>query len=91
MALGNQAAALAELGKLDEALERYEQSIPLFDQVGNNDYKATVLKAIAGIKLRKGKLQDTAMGMLDSLGATEKPNFFQRILKFILRIFMRNG
>ena len=90
MALGNQAAALAELGNKEEALALYEHSIKLFDQVeGAGEYRAEVSKAIAAIKLSKGNLQDTAINMLDSLGSTPKPTVFQRILKFLLRIFVR--
>ena len=85
MALGNQAAALDTLGKTEEALSLYQEAVKLFDEVGEDDLKAIVLKSIAGIKLRKGKVQDSAMDMLDSLGATQKPTFFQRILKFFLR------
>ncbi len=86
MALGNQAAALDALGRLDEALELYESSATLFWEIGEKDYQSTVLKSIAGIKLRKGKLQDTAGVMLESLSTNPKPNIFQRILKFLLRI-----
>ncbi|MBT3337315.1 MAG: tetratricopeptide repeat protein [Anaerolineae bacterium] len=86
MALGNQAAALDALGRLDEALALYESSAALFGGINEKDYQATVLKSIAGIKLRKGKFQDTAYTMLDSLGAAPKPNIFQRILKFFLRL-----
>ncbi len=86
MALGNQASALDALGKAEEAIALYQQSVQLFDQIGEADLKATVLKSIAAIKLRKGKIQDSAIDMLDSLGATPKPTFFQRILKFFLRL-----
>ncbi len=86
MALGNQAAALDELGDSEEALRLYQKSVRLFGEIDENDYQETVLKSIAAIELRKGKLQDTAVTMLQSLGATEKPNIFQRFMKFILRI-----
>lgn len=86
MALGNQAAALAELGDADEALDLYRKSAALFGEIGESDYEETVLKSIAAIELKSGKLQDTAYTMLESLGAVKKPNLFQRFLKFILRI-----
>ncbi len=86
MALGNQAAALAELGDTDEALALYRKSATLFGEIGESDYQETVLKAIAAIELKNGKLQDTAYTMLESLGSVKKPNLFQRFLKFILRI-----
>ena len=86
MALGNQAAALDTLGNQEEALRLYQQSADLFGEVGEGDYQETVLKSIAAIKLRDGKLQDTAYTMLDSLQAAQKPTLFQRIMKFLLRI-----
>mgnify|MGYP004008813307 FL=1 len=86
MAIGNQAAALDELGDLDEAIVLYHQSASLFAEIGEGDYQETVLKSIAAIELRSGKLQNTAQTMLASLSATKKPNLFQRFLKFILRI-----
>ena len=85
MALGNQAAALDELGASDEAIDIYNKSAALFGEIGEGDFQETVLKSIAAIKLRSGKLQDTAFTMLESLGATKKPSVFQRFLKFILR------
>ncbi len=86
LALGNQAAALDALGQLDEALTLYEKSADLFGEIGEGEYQEIVLKSIAAIKLRSGKLQDSAYTMLDSLSAIKKPNLFQRFLKFILRI-----
>ena len=86
MALGNQAAALNELGRQDEALTLYRKSAALFGEIGEGDYQEIVLKSIAAIELRNGKLHDTAQTMLDSLGAVKKPNLFQRFLKFLLRI-----
>jgi tetratricopeptide (TPR) repeat protein len=80
MALGNQAAALETLKRLDEALALYERAAELFAQSGERD-----LRSAAGIRLKQGKLSDAGMDMLGSLGAVEKPNLLQRILKFLLR------
>ena len=85
MALGNQAAALEALKRLDEALPLYERAAELFDQAGEKDMRSLVLKSVAAIRLKQGKLSDAGMEMLGSLGAVEKPNLLQRILKFILR------
>jgi tetratricopeptide (TPR) repeat protein len=85
MALGNQAAALAELKRNEEAIALYERAAALFAEVGEGDLRSMVLKGAAGIRLKQGKLNDTAMDMLGSLGAVEKPTIFQRILKFLLR------
>lgn len=86
MALGNQAAALEALKRLNEALPLYERAAELFDQVGEKDMRALVLKSVAAIRLKQGKLNEAGMEMLGSLGAVEKPNLLQRFLKFILRL-----
>jgi tetratricopeptide (TPR) repeat protein len=86
MALGNQAAALEALKRFDEALPLYERAAELFDQAGEKDMRSLVLKSVAAIRLKQGKLSDAGMEMLGSLGAVEKPNLLQRFLKFILRL-----
>jgi tetratricopeptide (TPR) repeat protein len=85
MALGNQAAAQDELGNAEEALKLYRKSAALFGEIGEGNYQETVLKSIAAIELKTGKIQNTAYTMLESLSATKKPNLLQRFLKFILR------
>ena len=85
MAVGNQAAALEALKRPNEALAYYERAAGLFAQAGEGDMRAMVLKSAAAIRLKQGKLNDSAMDMLGSLGATEKPNLLQRFLKFLLR------
>lgn len=86
MALGNQAAALDALKHFDEALPLYERAAELFELTGEKDLRAMVLKSVAAIRLKQGKLNEAGMEMLGSLGAVEKPSLFQRILRFILRL-----
>jgi len=85
MALGNQAAALEGLKRYDEAIAAYERSAELFAQVGEGDLRAMVLKSAAAIKLKTGKLTDSAFKMMGSLDVKDNPTFFERILKFFLR------
>ena len=85
MALGNQAAALEEIGLHDEAIEKYEKSANLFNQIGEGDLSAMVLKSSAAIKLKTGKITDSAFRMIGSLEAKKNPSFFERILRFLLR------
>jgi tetratricopeptide (TPR) repeat protein len=86
MALANQAAALEALDRLDEAIEIYERSAALLEEAGAGDTHAYVMKALAAIRLRRGKVSESAMDMLSYLNALEKPNFLQRLLKTILRL-----
>jgi len=85
MAFGNQAAALEALKKVDQALEAYERSAELFAEAGEGDMRATVLQSAAMLKLKRGKMVDSALSMIGSVESTKKPNLFQRFLRFILR------
>ena len=85
MALGNQAAALEALNRYDEATEKYDLAAQLFDQAGEGDLRAMVMKSSAAIKLKKGKVTDSAFKMMGSLDAKDNPSFFERILKYFLR------
>ncbi len=85
MALGNQAAALEALNRFDEAIAAYERSAELFAEAGEGDLRAMVMKSAAAIKLKTGKITESAFKMMGSLDAKENPGFFERILKFFLR------
>ena len=85
MAFGNQAAALEALKKLDQALEAYERSAELFAEAGEKEMRSMVLQSAAALKLRRGKMVDSALSMIGSVESTEKPTLTQRFLRFLLR------
>jgi tetratricopeptide (TPR) repeat protein len=85
MALGNQAAALEALKRYDEAIEKYDLAAQLFAQAGEGDLRALVMKSSAAIKLKTGRVTDSAFKMMGSLEAKDTPSIFERILKFFLR------
>lgn len=85
MALGNQAAALEALHRNDEAVASYERSAELFAQAGEGDLRAMVMKSAAAIKLKSGKVAESAFKMMGALEAKQKPTLFERILRFLLR------
>lgn len=85
MALGNQAAALDELHRYEEALSKYERSAELFASINQGDLRAMVMKSAAAVKLKTGKVTESAFKMIGSLDVKENPGFFERILKFFLR------
>ena len=86
MAFGNQAAALEALKELDRALEAYEKSAALFAEAGESEMRSMVLQSAAAIKLRRGKITDSALSMIGSVESTKKPNLLQRFLRFLLRL-----
>ena len=89
MAIGNQAAALEALGRWNEALAAYDRSADLFAQAGEGELRSVVLKSAAAIKFRRGKISESAFKMIGSLEAKEKPSFFERVLKSLLRFAIR--
>jgi tetratricopeptide (TPR) repeat protein len=86
MAFGNQAVALEALKKLDQALEAYERSAALFAEAGESEMRSIVLQSAAALKLRRGKMVDSAISMIGSVESTQKPNLLQRFLRFLIRI-----
>lgn len=85
MALGNIAAALEGIHRDDDALEHYERSAELFRQADEGDLLAMVMKSAAALKLKTGRVTESAFKMMGSLEAKKAPGFFERILKFFLR------
>ncbi len=89
MAVGNQASALEALKRLDEALAAYERSAQIFADAHEGDLRSMVLKSAAGIKLKRGKVTDSAVKMVGSLEAKDKLSIFERILRFFVRLVIR--
>ena len=89
MALNNQAAALENLGRLDEALSAYEQSAPLLGEAGEKEMRHAILKAAAALQLRRGKVAESGLRMIGVLEAKEHPSAFERLLKYLLRLVQR--
>ncbi len=86
MALGNQATALENLGRLDEALAAYERSAQILGEAGEGDLRSLVLKGIAGIQLKQGKLTNSGIRMIGALEAKRNPTVFERVLRFLVRV-----
>lgn len=85
MALGNQAAALEGLNRYNEAIEKYERSADLFAQANEGDLRSMVMKSAAALKLKTGKITDSAFKMMGAVDVKDNPTFFERIMKFLLR------
>ncbi len=86
MAFGNQAAALEVLHREDEAIALYERAAEIFAQAGEGDLRAMVMQSAAALKLKKGKVAESAFKMMGALEAKEKPTILDRILRLLMRI-----
>jgi hypothetical protein len=86
MAIGNQAAALEGLKRLDEALVAYLQSAELFNQVGEYELRAYVCQSISSIQMKKGQYLEAYATMQAGVRGIKEPNISQRILKTLMDI-----
>lgn len=84
MAWGNQATALEELGRLEEAIQAYRKAANCFDRIGKAELRVEMEKAIAAIRLKQGHVMEAGMEMLSTL---QRPNlpWWQRLLRWMLR------
>jgi tetratricopeptide (TPR) repeat protein len=84
MALANQAAALEALHRRDEAIADSGTSVEILERAGAKDLRADVMRAVAGLQVRGGKMTDAVITMQSGLIGLEKPTLKQRILKKLL-------
>jgi tetratricopeptide (TPR) repeat protein len=89
IAVSNRAAALEGLKKWKEALAEYDRAAAIFEQAGEGDMHSLVRKSAANINLKRLRVNDSQMDVLDSLRLVEKPTLTQRFLKFLMRIGLR--
>ncbi len=85
MAYGNQATALTALGKMNEAANSYQQAATALEKAGEDQLRASVMQAIAGIQLRQGKLMQALLSMQIGLAGVKHPTIKQKILRGLLR------
>ncbi|MBA4380138.1 MAG: hypothetical protein C0393_05590, partial [Anaerolinea sp.] len=73
MALANQAAALEALRRRDEAFAAYQTSAEILEKAGEADLRAEVLRALARLQARSGKMTEAVISMQSGLMGVEKP------------------
>ena len=84
MALANQAAALEELHRDDEALARYQKSAALLKASDERDMRSYVMKKISALQIRTGKKLEATASMYGALQDKEKPSGKEKTLKGLL-------
>ena len=86
MALGNQAAALEGLKKLENAVILYGQSAELLKQLGESELRAYVLQSISSIQLRRGQYLEAYGTMGEGVMGLDKPGLKQKLLKSLMQL-----
>ena len=85
MAFGNEAAALNAMGRMDSAADLYRAAADSFEKVGEDQLRSTVMQALAGIQLRKGKIMEALLSMSVGLSGVKNPTLKQKILRGLLK------
>ncbi len=89
LVLGNQAAALEKLGRLDEAMSAYEHSAEILKQIGESDLRAYAMQAISKLQFRQGRQLEALATMQAGIDGICRPSPRQRLLKRLMRIPMK--
>jgi tetratricopeptide (TPR) repeat protein len=86
MAVGNNAAALEALGRVDEAIEAYLQAAKLLEQAGEDQLRVEIMQSLSALQFREGRQLEALASMQSGLEGVEKPSPKQRVLKKFLNI-----
>jgi tetratricopeptide (TPR) repeat protein len=86
LALGNQAAALEALDRLDEALATYRKCSDLLKSIDEQEYRSYVLKSISALQIRTGHQLEALASMDAALQNKKKLTLQERFLKKLLRV-----
>jgi tetratricopeptide (TPR) repeat protein len=89
MALGNQAAALEAINRLDEAIDLYQQSADVLKQAGEDQLRSNVMQSLSALQLRTGRQLEALASMSAGLEDIRHPSPKQSLLKRLLRIPFR--
>jgi tetratricopeptide (TPR) repeat protein len=86
MARSNEATALETSGRLDEALQIYRQAADDLEKAGEDQLRASVMQAVAGIYLRKWKILDALIALRVGLLGVKQPTLKQKIMLRLLKM-----
>ena len=89
MAIGNQAAALEGLNRIEEAMTAYEQSAELFNQIGEFDLRAYVCQSISALLMKRGRYLEAYATMRAGVMGVKDPNLSQRLIRTLMDIPMK--
>lgn len=84
MAIGNQAAALDTLERLQEAEEHYNRCANMLKQLGEEQLRAQVMQSLSALQLRSGRQLEALASMQAGVNSIERPTPRQRMLKKLL-------
>lgn len=91
LAMGNQASALENLGKKDQALDFYQIAADKLKIAGEKESRAYVLKRISALQIQRGEQLDALGSMTAALQNLPKLSRREKILKKLTDLVMKIG
>lgn len=91
LALGNQASALENLSKKEQALEYYQIAADKLKLAGEKESRAYVLKRISSLQVQKGEQLDALGSMTAALQNLPELSRREKILKILTDLVMKIG
>ena len=86
MTLGNRAAALEALERLEEAEQTYWMAAKIFNDLGETELRLPLMQSISSIQLRTGRQLQAVASMYSGVENIKNPTIKQRFLKRLLEI-----
>jgi tetratricopeptide (TPR) repeat protein len=86
MALANEATALKDLGKKDQAIDMFTEALQVFQDLGESELILQTSQSLSSLKLQTRNLPGALFSMQEGLEKIEKPNLRQKFLLKLLNI-----
>jgi tetratricopeptide (TPR) repeat protein len=86
IAFGNEASALQALGRQEDAIAKYRLAANAFHSAGEDQLRYSVLQAVAGIQLKRGKILQALVELQDGLAEVKHPTLKQKFMRMLLRL-----
>ena len=91
LALGNQAAALEELGDRNKAFDLYQKAAEFLENAGEKESRAYILKRISSLQIRKGDHVNALGSMTSALQNLPNLTAREKMLKKLSSIISKLG
>jgi tetratricopeptide (TPR) repeat protein len=86
MALGNYAAALESLNRIEEAINYYERADQLFKEIGEHELRAPVLQSLSALQFKSGRSFEGLASLNAGFDEGSQTSLRRRLLKAVTNL-----
>ena len=90
MALGNRAAALEALCKIDQAYSDYQKASLILKEINDQEMRPYILKSIAALEIRKGDYLQSLATTKASIDSSNKLSKREKFLRKLLGLIFKD-